>query len=132
MPFYDNMADVVQEFLAPEDEGGLGRGAVHLRSITSTPGPTPWDPPTETWELKFAVKRFDQRYEDGVLIIATGDIFTFAVPPVAPVLTDSLIVDGGERAITNLRPTSSAGTVVAWRTFCADYVSSRLHRLLVC
>lgn len=122
MPFYDEMAEMVHELLAPEAEDGLGQGSVQLRRVTVTPGPNEWDPPTETvetWELSAAVKRVDQRYENGVLIIATGDIVTFAVPPVVPLLSDSLVVDGTVRAITSLRPTPSAGTVVAWKAFCA-------------
>lgn len=108
--------------VADELLGEFRQGLVQLRRVTTTPGPNEWDPPTETvetWELSAAVKRVDQRYENGVLIIATGDIVTFAVPPVVPILSDGLVIDGTFRAITSLRPTPSAGTVVAWKAFCA-------------
>jgi hypothetical protein len=49
---------------------------------------------TETWPLTAVVKRDDQRYENGVLIVATVDIVTSAVPEVAPLMTDTLIDDG--------------------------------------
>lgn len=115
--FYDEMRGVADELL-----GEFKQGSVRLRRITTTPGPNEWDPPTETvetWELSAVVKRVDQRYENGILIVQTGDIVTFAVPPVAPVLSDSLVIDGTLRSITSLRPTPSAGTVVAWKAFCA-------------
>jgi len=139
MPFYSDMADMVQELLAPEDEDGLGQGTVTLKRVTTTPGENEWDPPTETsqvWLLSGAATRVDQRYENGALIVATVDIVTFAttgklmmvddvpvVPPVpetiTPVITDTLVIDGRERAITSLKPTPSAGTVVAWRAVVA-------------
>ncbi|MGN6146897.1 MAG: hypothetical protein ACTHOP_25285 [Mesorhizobium sp.] len=120
--FYNDMADMVQELLAPEDEDGLGQGTVSLKRVTATPGAEEWDPPTETtetWPLKAAVKRVDQRYENGVLIVATVDIVTFAVPSTVPVITDVLVIDGRERAITSLKPTPAAGTVVAWKAVVA-------------
>ncbi|MGN6538948.1 MAG: hypothetical protein ACTHKQ_24875 [Mesorhizobium sp.] len=120
--FYDDMADMVQELLAPEDEDGLGQGTVSLKRVTTTPGENEWDPPTETsktWPLKAAVKRVDQRYEDGVLIVATVDVVTFAVPSTVPVITDALVIDGRQRAITSLKPTPAAGTVVAWKAVVA-------------
>lgn len=118
------------------------QGAVSLRRITTTPGANPWDPPTETsatYSLKGTVKRLHQRYENGVLIVQTGDMVTFAVgallveqdsEPVEPPqsvtlergdieLADGLVIDGVERAITNLAPIPPAGTVVAWKAWCA-------------
>jgi len=41
------------------------------------------------------------------------------VPLAAPVMTDSPVIDDTERTIANLRPTPSAGTVAAWKAFCA-------------
>ncbi|QAZ45950.1 hypothetical protein [Mesorhizobium sp. Pch-S] len=115
--FYEELRGVADELF-----GEFKQGSVQLRRVTTTPGPNEWDPPTETtetWELGAAVKRVDQRYENGILIVQTGDIVTFAVPPVAPILSDGLVIDGTLRAITSLRPTPSAGTVVAWEVFCA-------------
>ena len=120
--FYADMADMVQELLAPDDEDGLGQGTVSLKRTVTVPGENEWDLPTETsqtWPLEAAVKRVDQRYENGVLIVETVDIVTFAVPDTVPVITDTLVIDGRERAITSLKPTPSAGTVVAWRAVVA-------------
>ncbi|UPT53446.1 hypothetical protein [Synechococcus phage Ssp-JY39] len=122
--FYDEMADMVQDLLLPDAEDGLGQGAVLLKRMTAgVPHPeAPWEPvePTvATWPLKAAVKRLHQRYENGVLIIETGDMVTFAVPEVKPEITDMLVIDGYERAITNLTPMPAAGTPVAWKAWCA-------------
>lgn len=113
----------------------VAQGTVTLKRVTTAdPNPqTPWEPgteTTETWPLDAVVKRVDQRYENGVLIVATVDIVTFAVPTIpasvepeipanTPALTDTLVIDGRERAITSLKPTPSAGTVVAWRAVVA-------------
>lgn len=120
--FYADMADMVLDLLKPDGEDGLGQGTVELKRVVPTPGPNPWDPPTETsqtWPLSAAVKRLHQRYENGILIVETGDMVTFAAPDVVPVLTDTLIIDGVERVITNLTPIPPAGTVVAWKAWCA-------------
>lgn len=124
MSFYGEMRSMAAELLAPEAAGGLGQGTVLLKRETrGVPDPeAPWEPvePTvETWPLKAAVKRLHQRYENGVLIVETGDMVTFAVPEVKPEITDILIIDGAERAIKNLTPLPAAGTPVAWKAWCA-------------
>lgn len=99
------------------------QGVVSLKRPTTAPGPNPWEPggveTTTTYPLDATVKRLHQRYENGVLIVQTGDMVTFAVPEVEPVITDMLIIDGAERVITNLTPIPPAGTVVAWKAWCA-------------
>lgn len=120
--FYDDMADMARELLAPEDEGGLGQGDVHLKRVTTTPGPNEWDPPTETvatWELVAAVRRVSTKYVDGTLIVASDNQVTFAVPATVPLMTDHLVIDGREQAMKDLRPLPGAGTVVAYVGFVA-------------
>jgi len=98
------------------------QGTVGLKRVTTTPGENEWDPPVEavtTYTLSATVKRLHQRYENGVLIVETGDMVTFAAPEVVPVLTDKLVIDGLERAISNLTPIPGAGTTVAWKAWCA-------------
>jgi len=115
--FYGEMAEMVGELLAE-----FAQGTVSLKRVTTVPGENPWDPPTETavtYELKAAVRRLHHRYEGGVLIVETGDMVTFAVPEVVPALTDTLVIDGKERAISNLTPIPGAGQVVAWKAWCA-------------
>lgn len=126
--FYGEMAEMAGELLAE-----FQQGSVSLKRVTTVPGENPWDPPTETavtYPLKATVKRLHQRYENGVLVIETGDMVTFAVPTIpaqvepaipanTPTLTDTLVIDGKERAISNLTPIPGAGQVVAWKAWCA-------------
>ncbi|MGO4641706.1 hypothetical protein AB4Z43_25020 [Mesorhizobium sp. 2RAF45] len=122
--FYDDMAEMVTELLQPDADGGLGQGVVQLKR--ETPGAVdpdqPWvpdEPTVQIWPLNAAVKRMHQRYENGVLIVETGDMVTFDVPAVVPLLTDLLVIHGTDRTITNLTPIPAAGSTVAWKAFCA-------------
>jgi len=117
--FYDEMQEVGRDLL-----GEFAQGSVTLKRVTTAaPDPaTPWLPgeeTIETWSLDAVMKRVDQRYENGVLIVATVDIVTFAVPATVPLITDALVIDGKDRVITSLKPTPSAGTVVAWKAVVA-------------
>lgn len=119
MTFYDEMCGVADDLL-----GEFAQGTVTLKRITTAaPDPsTPWIPGGETvttYPLKAAVKRLHQRYEDGVLIVETGDMVTFATLEVTPVLTDKLVIDGLERVISNLTPIPGAGVTAAWKAWCA-------------
>lgn len=116
MSFYDEMRGVATELL-----GEFKQGVVELKRTVSTPGQNPWDPPTETpqtWPLAATVKRLHQRYENGVLIVETGDMVTFVVHEVEPVLTDRIVIDGVERVITNLTPVPGSGRAVMWKIWC--------------
>jgi len=47
MGFYEDMAQVARDLLAPTDEGGLGQGSIALvRFVSGAPGTNPWDPPS--------------------------------------------------------------------------------------
>lgn len=134
MGFYDEMADMANELLAPDAQGGLGQGTVQLKRIVVTPPPNDWTPGAETetvWTLKAAVRRLHQRYEGGVLIIETGDQIVAGTMatltmvdgvPVAPQEqafepqnSDIIVIDGADRAIDNITPIPGAGTVSAWK-----------------
>lgn len=117
--FYDDMRDMADEVLAD-----FAQGTVILRRVvpgTSDPA-TPWIPPTEDtttdYPLSATVKRLHQRYEGGVLIVETGDHVMFAVPAVTPLITDTIVIDGAERVITNLTPVPAAGSPVMWKAWC--------------
>ncbi|RUX08209.1 MAG: hypothetical protein EOS71_00535 [Mesorhizobium sp.] len=123
--FYDDMADMVTELLQPEADGGLGQGVVQLKRQTpGVPDPDqPWlpvEPTVQIWPLDAVVRRMHQRYENGVLIVETGDQVTFAALAVDPLLTDFLVIDGAERTITNLTPIPAAGTPMVWKAWCAS------------
>ncbi|AID29246.1 hypothetical protein [Mesorhizobium jarvisii] len=119
MSFYDDMAGVATELLTE-----FNQGSVQLKR--ETPGVVdpdqPWvpiEPTVETWPLNAAVRRVSQKYVDGTLIVATDNQVTFAVPAIVPAMTDTLIVDGVELAMKDLRPIPPAGTVVAYIAFVA-------------
>ncbi|WP_157866116.1 hypothetical protein [Mesorhizobium japonicum] len=119
MGFYDEMAGVATDLLTE-----FNQGVVKLKR--ETPGVVdpeqPWmpvEPTVQIWPLNAVVKRIHQRYEDGILIVETGDMVTFAVPAVVPQLSDFLAIDGTDRAITNLTSIPPAGVVVAYKAWCA-------------
>ncbi len=103
--------------------GEFNQGVVSLRRETKTPGAQPWDPPVIGYAdtpLSAVVKRFHQRYENGALVIETGDQVIFnVVAGFEPANTDKLVIDGKARAITNLTPIPPSGVVVAYKAWCA-------------
>lgn len=100
------------------------QGVVSLKRTTpGEPDPaTPWIPgvPTvTTYPLDATVRRVEQKYVDGTLIVATDNQVTFAVPAVEPAMTDVLVIDGSEHVMKDLRPLPAAGTAVAYIAFVA-------------
>lgn len=122
MGFYDEMAQMAREMLAPEDQDGLGQGVVQFLRLHVAPGPDQWTP-GEPWRelmtLSAVVRRVEQKYVDGTLIVGTEDQVTFAVPSVEPVMTDKIIIDGTERVLVDIRRIPAAGTPVAYIAFVA-------------
>lgn len=115
--FYSEMQEVATELLTE-----FSQGQVSLKRTTTTEGPNPWDPPSEvvqTFALKASVKRVNQRFDRGTVIVETGDVVTFAALEIEPAPTDTIVVDGKEKAITDLKRIPAAGTVVAWQAFIA-------------
>ncbi|WP_287177241.1 hypothetical protein [Mesorhizobium sp.] len=71
------------------------QGVISLNRVTiaDSDPETPWIPGEETitsYSLLAVVQRLHQRYETGVLVVETGDVVTFAVPPEMPLL----VIDG--------------------------------------
>lgn len=119
MAFYDDMQTVASGLLEE-----FKQGAVTLTRYTEDPPPTdePWKPGEKTltvYSLSAAVRRVQQKYIDGSLIVATDDQITFAVPPVEPQMTDVFTVDGAVRVLKDLRRIPAAGTAVAYIAFVA-------------
>jgi len=116
--FYAEMQEMATELLTE-----FKQGTVILRRISKVSNPeTPWIKPVETptdYPLNAIVKRMHQRYENGALIVETGDMVTFAVPAVEPLNTDKMVFGGNVRTITNITPIPPEGTVVAYKAWCA-------------
>ena len=102
----------------------FAQGVVTITHVVpAEPDPdAPWaDPgePTETTEtLRATVRRVEQRYIDGSLIVGTEDQITFAVPSgFVPGMMDRFSIDGRATTLVDIRPLPSAGTPVAYIAF---------------
>lgn len=65
------------------------------------------------------MRRVEQKYVDGTLIVATDNQVTFAVPAIEPAMSDVLVIDGAEHVMKDLRPLPAAGTAVSYIAFVA-------------
>ncbi|MGH2342569.1 hypothetical protein ACRC7T_13925 [Segnochrobactraceae bacterium EtOH-i3] len=120
--FYDDMASMVAELLAPETAGGLGQGTVTLTRMTAgTPDPTaPWDPvagTTETVPLLAAVRGAGRKWVDGETILATDLQAIIAVPAIMPVPGDVVTRDGDPLTVIRVQRYPEAGTIAAVLVF---------------
>lgn len=122
--FYDDMASMVADVLAPKAAGGLGQGTVTLTRMTSgTPDPAaPWDHPTvpattETVPLLSAVRGAGREWVDGETILATDLQAIIAVPAIMPAPGDVVTRDGDPLTVTRVQRIPEAGTTVAVRIF---------------
>jgi len=116
MSFYSEMAQVVTDILSDVD---FKQGSVYLVRVTKAAAniATPWIPGTESTsfiELDSVTRRVDQKYVDGVEILATDDAVTFAVPNVEPSNLDRIQKDGILFNIKRLIRIPDAGTPVAY------------------
>jgi len=122
--FYDDLADMASELLAPASSGGLGQGVIQL--IRVTPGAVdpdkPWLPvePTEKPEtLKAAVRGVDSRLvgtEVGSAVILASDRQVICAPPAMGYQAgDILSVDGVRVTVLSVERIPAAGTVSAVR-----------------
>lgn len=73
--FYDEMAEMARELLAPEDHGGLGQGAITIvRLVPGEPNPdAPWEPvePTRVAEDVDQIGEAKTEYVQGGTVIIT-------------------------------------------------------------
>jgi hypothetical protein len=117
MTFYDEMRGVADELLTE-----FAQGVVKITKVTpGTPNPAqPWVPtmPTaETATLAATVRRVEQKYVDGTLIVGTEDQVMFALPAFVPDMSCEMSVDGRVRVMKDLRPIPAAGAAVAFVAF---------------
>lgn len=84
--FYDEMADMARELLAPESAGGLGQGLITvIRTEQSEPPPDwpTWEPwegieTTKTYLLRGAVSGVSKELVDGITILASDQMLICA------------------------------------------------------
>lgn len=122
--FYEDMAGVTAELLAPTSQGGLGQGNVVLsRTIPGTPDPeAPWEPTedtTQTETLRAAVKGVGKELVGaeigGTVIIASDREAICAVPEMGYTAGDTLVVDGNPVHIVAVENIPAAGITSAVR-----------------
>ncbi|WP_303763811.1 hypothetical protein [Sphingobium yanoikuyae] len=121
--FYQDMADMTRELLAPTDEGGLGQGCIEIvRYLASPAQPDPWSPPNPSIPR---AKRLDgvvrgvgkemvgAPVENGGQIIATDLIATVAPwdGPYDP--ADVIKLDGKAVTVLSVKNIPAVGTVAA-------------------
>lgn len=122
MGFYDEMADVVAEVLAPESEGGFGQGTVTLTRETDTATPVeagkPWLGFTKTsvtYTLDAVVRPVEDKFVDGSTILATDRQVSAADFGVEPEPGDVLSIDSKTVTILKQMRLPAAGTLVCWQ-----------------
>lgn len=120
--FYQEMADMVRDLLAPTSSNGLGQGTIVLfHSVPGTPNPAnPWEPvaPTITTEtLKGAVRGIDRRLvgteAGGAVLLESDRIAICEVPAMAYQAGDVLQVDGVPVHILSVERIPAAGITAA-------------------
>lgn len=120
--FYDDLAAMASDLLAPTSSGGLGQGVIEL--IRVTPGVAdpdkPWlpvDPTEQTELLKGAVKGVSSELvgtEAGSAVILASDREVICAPPTMQYQAgDLLSVDGVRVNILSVERIPAAGTVSA-------------------
>jgi len=107
----------------------FAQGSIALtRTTPGEPDPaTPWLPgeattTTYTLDATVAAVTVDQanaKFIDGTTIVMSDLVITSAVPPVAPVMTDTITMDGVAKAIKKIIQLPAAGVAVAYKIFVA-------------
>ena len=122
--FYDDMATMTRELLAPTNQNGLGQGVIQLVRITQgVPDPAaPWLPVTpikQTEKLDGAVKGVSSQLvgtEAGSAVILASDREAICtVPKMSYKAGDMLSIDGVDCVILAAMPIPAAGATVALR-----------------
>lgn len=115
MTFYGKMQGIATGLLTK-----YGQGTVTMTKVTQTNASDPWivGSASEVSEtLQATVRRVEQKYVDGTVIVGTEDQIVFAVPQIAPDMTCKFSIDGVERVLVDIRPLPAAGTPVAYIAF---------------
>jgi hypothetical protein len=115
--FYDQMRGIADSLLGPQSQ--FAQGSIVLRRHIPGGGPD-WDPDPPTvvdYPVSGAVRGVGQDHIDGTVIVVGDLIATITVPPVEPLTSDKLVIDGRERQIVKIERKPAAGTAVAFLVF---------------
>lgn len=123
MAFYDDMAKMARDLLAPDTQGGLGQGSITLtRTTPGTPGPNPWDPVTPTTQtvtIRGAVRGISKELVGaevgGTVLVASDRQAICEVPSIEYTAGDVLAVDGIPVHVISVEKIPAAGITSAVR-----------------
>ena len=106
------------------------QGTVTLSRTTTVPGENEWDPPVETtvsYPLDAVVQGVASKYlGDGSTIIASDLQVQFSPPAgIVPAITDTITVNGVDRAPKRILPIPASGDPVAFSIFVASWPGRR-------
>lgn len=123
MGFYEDMAAMTRDLLAPTTDGGLGQGVLELVTyVPGVTGPDPWSPPSAPTRsvvtLDGAARGVGKELvgtpvENGGQIVATDLVVTVAPWGGAINPAQVLEVDGSPVTILSVKNIPAAGTVCA-------------------
>ncbi|WP_394065417.1 hypothetical protein [Alcaligenes sp. WGS1538] len=122
--FYQEMAQMARDLLAPTSQGGLGQGEIKLtRKVPGTPDPTkPWEPvepTTHTETIRGAVRGVSKELigteVGGTVILASDRQAICEVPKMQYTAGDVLSVDGVPVHIIAFEKIPAAGVTSAVR-----------------
>lgn len=117
MGFYDDMQAVATDVLREFKQGTVVLTRITAGAADPETSWIPGTPTTASYTLDAVVRRVEQKYVDGSLIVATDNQIITAVPPVGPAMTDQITIDGVAQVIKDIRPIPAAGTPVAYIIF---------------
>lgn len=123
MGFYDDMAAMARDLLAPTSQNGLGQGVITLNRVSgSAPGANPWDPstPVTTSEtIRGAAKGISKQLigteAGGTVLLATDLEVISEVPKMGYQPGDTLSIDGRPLIILHYSNIPAAGVAAAVR-----------------
>ena len=124
MSFYDDLAKMASDLLAPAADGGLGQGTIELvRTAPGVPDPAkPWEPVVGTEDretLRAAARGVDARMVGtevgGAVLVATDLVVTAAAPALDYQPGDVLEIDGAPVVVLGIEKIPAVGTTVAVR-----------------
>lgn len=123
--FYDDMADMARDLLAPTSKGGLGQGVIAIVRQTEVPAPNEWEAPTyveSTEVLNGAVKGVSADlvssagFGGGGPVILATDLQAVCTPPKSAFSAgDIMTIDGKPLTVIRYDNIPPAGVTVVTR-----------------
>lgn len=115
--FYEEMAAVAQDLLAPESEGGFGKSSAAIRRTTTTGG-SPSNPTqiTTDYACDVVVTKYSVMERQSSLIHATDRKVVISTKglTITPTNADRLVIDGKACEIVQIDPVEPGDTTLIY------------------